>query len=44
MRRALSEIGYSGYVTTELAAGDAAYLKDVSGRVDRFLAGQKPVA
>ncbi len=44
VRRALGEIGYAGYVTTELQAGDAAYLKDVSGRVDRFLAGQKPVS
>lgn len=43
VRRAFQEIGYTGYVTTELAAGDAAYLKDVSTRVDRFLAGQKPV-
>jgi L-ribulose-5-phosphate 3-epimerase len=43
VRRALQDIGYAGYVTTELAGGDAAYLKDVSGRVDRFLAGQKPV-
>ncbi len=43
VRRALHDVGYSGYVTTELAGGDAAYLKDVSGRVDRFLAGQKPV-
>ena len=43
VRRALQEIGYAGYVTTELAAGDAAYLKDVAARVDRFLAGQKPV-
>jgi len=43
VRRAFQEIGYNGYVTTELAAGDAAYLKDVSGRVDRFLAGLKPV-
>jgi L-ribulose-5-phosphate 3-epimerase len=43
VRRALSEIGYSGYVTTEVAGGDAAYLKDLAGRVDRFLAGQKPV-
>ena len=43
VRRALDEIGYAGYVTTELQGGDAAYLKDVSGRVDRFLAGQKPV-
>ena len=49
VRRALADINYSGYVTTELpaaevAGGDAAYLKDVSARVDRFLAGEKPVA
>ena len=25
------------------AAGDAAYLKDLAGRVDRFLSGQRPV-
>jgi hexulose-6-phosphate isomerase len=43
VRRALGEIGYAGYVTTELPGGDAAYLKDVSDRVDRILAGQKPV-
>jgi L-ribulose-5-phosphate 3-epimerase len=43
VRRALGDIGYSGYVTTELPGGDAAYLKDLSGRVDRFLAGEKPV-
>lgn len=43
VRRALNDIGYRGYVTTEVSAGDAAYLKDVAGRVDRFLAGQKPV-
>jgi L-ribulose-5-phosphate 3-epimerase len=44
VRRALAETGYTGYVTTELDNGDAAYLKDVSGRVDRFLAGEKPLA
>jgi hexulose-6-phosphate isomerase len=43
VRRALADIKYSGYVTTELSDGDAAYLKDVSARVDRFLAGEKPV-
>jgi L-ribulose-5-phosphate 3-epimerase len=42
VRRALGEIGYSGYVTTEVNGGDAAYLKDLGGRVDRFLAGEKP--
>ena len=44
VRRALAEIHYNGYVTTELDGGDAAYLKDVSARVDRFLSGEKPVA
>jgi hexulose-6-phosphate isomerase len=42
VRKALDEAGYRGFVTTEVAAGDAAYLKDLAGRVDRFLAGQKP--
>jgi L-ribulose-5-phosphate 3-epimerase len=42
VRTALAEVGYGGYVTTEIAAGDAAYLKDVSERVDRFLAGRPP--
>jgi hexulose-6-phosphate isomerase len=43
VRQALDSIGYDGYVTTEIAGGDAAYLKDVVARLDRFLAGQKPV-
>jgi L-ribulose-5-phosphate 3-epimerase len=43
VRKALDEISYNGYVTPEIASGDATYLKDVSGRVDRFLAGLKPV-
>ena len=44
LRRAFADVKYSGYMTTELSGGDAAYLKDVSTRVDRFLAGEKPVA
>ena len=44
VHRALEEIKYSGYVTTELEGGDLAYLKDVSTRVDRILAGEKPIA
>jgi hexulose-6-phosphate isomerase len=47
LRRAFADIQYNGYMTTELsrANGDpAAYLKDVSARLDRFLAGEKPVA
>jgi hexulose-6-phosphate isomerase len=43
VRRALHDIGYNGYVTTEVSGGDAAVLKEISNRVDRFLAGQKPV-
>ena len=45
VRRALQEIGYSGYVTTEVGGGDGslAYLKDLSSRIDRFLAGEKPL-
>ena len=44
VRKAFSEIGYDGWVTTEIEGGDAAYLKDVVARFDRFLAGQKLVA
>jgi hexulose-6-phosphate isomerase len=43
VRRAFDDVGYRGVFTTEVAGGDAAYLKDLAGRVDRFLAGQKPV-
>jgi L-ribulose-5-phosphate 3-epimerase len=43
VRRAFDEVGYRGYFTTEVEGGDAAYLKNLAGRVDRFLAGQKPV-
>ena len=37
VRRALSDIGYAGFVTTEVAGGDAAYLNDLARRVDRLL-------
>jgi len=43
VHQAFADVGYKGYVTTEVAAGDSAYLKDLCGRVDRFLAGQKPL-
>jgi hexulose-6-phosphate isomerase len=42
VRKALGDVGYGGWVTTEIAGGDAAYLKDVVARFDRFLAGEKP--
>ena len=49
VRKAFDDVSYDGWTTTELGpapagAGAAAYLKDVSARVDRFLAGEKPVA
>jgi L-ribulose-5-phosphate 3-epimerase len=48
VRKAFEEVHYDGWMTTELSApaggGDAGYLKDVSARFDRFLAGEKPVA
>jgi hexulose-6-phosphate isomerase len=36
---ALASIGYQGSATVELSGGDAAYLKDVSKRVDMILEG-----
>ena len=43
VRKAFAEIGYAGWMTTELGGGDAAYLKDVVTRFDRFLAGRAPL-
>lgn len=40
VRKALKEIGFSGSATVELDAGDEAYLRDVSKRVDRLLLGK----
>jgi L-ribulose-5-phosphate 3-epimerase len=42
VRRAFADIGYKGYMTTEVSGGDASYLKNLATRVDRFLAGEKP--
>src|SRR5919112_665371 len=44
VRKALNEIAYDGYMTTEIEGGDKAYLADVNARLDRFLAGQTPRA
>jgi L-ribulose-5-phosphate 3-epimerase len=43
VRKALDEVAYQGWITTEINGGDAAYLKDVVGRLDKFFAGQKLV-
>ncbi len=37
VRSAFADIGYSGSVIAELKAGDEAYLRDVSQRIDRLL-------
>lgn len=39
VRKAFADVGFSGYLTTELRAGDGAYLRDVSARVDKILQG-----
>ncbi|HSK10203.1 MAG TPA: sugar phosphate isomerase/epimerase family protein [Vicinamibacterales bacterium] len=43
VRKALADVGYKGWVTTEINGGDAAYLKDVVARLDKIFAGEKPV-
>jgi hexulose-6-phosphate isomerase len=43
VRKAFAEIDYRGFMTTEIAGGTPEYLKDVVARVERFLAGQKPI-
>lgn len=37
VRKAFDEVGYHGYVTPELAAGDENYLRDINKRVDRII-------
>jgi L-ribulose-5-phosphate 3-epimerase len=38
VRRALDEIGYDGYLTTELKGGEEEYLTDLAGRIDKIFA------
>lgn len=40
VRKALAEIGYRGYLTTELAGGNEAYLKDLAGRIEKIISMQ----
>lgn len=40
VRRAMDEIGYDGFMTTELAGGDEAYLRDLVERIDLIIAGK----
>src|SRR5262245_3488370 len=39
VRRALSDIGYSGFINAELRAGDPDYLRDVCIRMDKIISG-----
>ena len=43
VRQAFADIGYAGYMTTELPSGAAPYLADVSARVTRWLTTSRPV-
>ncbi len=38
VRRALDEISYNGFMTTELSGGDEAYLRDLVKRIDLIIA------
>jgi hexulose-6-phosphate isomerase len=38
VRKALAQIGYHSYMTTELRAGDEAYLTDLARRIDKIIA------
>jgi L-ribulose-5-phosphate 3-epimerase len=40
VRLALDEVGYKGYMTTELGGGNEAYLTDLAGRIDLIIAGK----
>jgi L-ribulose-5-phosphate 3-epimerase len=40
VRRALKEINYSGFMTAEIGGGNREYLKDVSERMDKIIAGE----
>ncbi|HOV77244.1 MAG TPA: sugar phosphate isomerase/epimerase family protein [Sedimentisphaerales bacterium] len=40
VRKALAEIGYRGYLTTELAGGNETYLKDLAGRIEKIISMQ----
>lgn len=38
VRKALAEVGFTNYMTVELSGGDANYLRDLAGRVDKIIA------
>ncbi|NLN92533.1 MAG: TIM barrel protein [Candidatus Hydrogenedens sp.] len=40
VRKAIDDIGYNGFLTTELGGGDEAYLRDLGERCDLIIAGK----
>ena len=42
VRKALDETGYTGWLTAEVKSGDEIYLRDLSARMDKFIAGESP--
>ena len=40
VRRALAEVGYTGYITCELSGGNEKYLRDVSDRMSKIAVGE----
>ncbi len=43
VRKALEETGYTGWITAEVRSGDETYLRDLSARMDKFIAGENPI-
>ncbi len=43
VRKAIAEVGYSGWITAEVKTGDEAYLQELSARMDKFLEGGSPI-
>lgn len=43
VRKALSDVGYTGWITAEVRSGDPSYVKEVSARMDKFFSGENPV-
>ena len=42
VRRALDEVGYDGWVSAEVRSGPEDHLRELSERMDRIFAGEKP--
>ncbi len=40
VRKAFADAGYNGWLTPEVGGGNEAYLRDLSARVDKIIAGQ----